>query len=608
MATKVNQIKRTELTDEFTKQKEYVAKKQSDGRRNLGLVFADAFIRGIRDLGYKSPGTALDEIVDNGIQANAGTIEVAFGFRGKSRGQPDEIAIIDDGHGMIPDMIRFAVMWGGTHREDDRIGFGRYGYGLPSAAVSLAKRYTVYSKPLDGQWHAVTIDLDELAAKAVNGDEVEVPAYRQEDPPSWIDEATAEIPPKGIRHGTVVVLENLDRLPGGWLQTATLQKKLLGHFGVVYRHLLPTPRIVVHKTDAQPVDPLFLMEKGRFYDETSVMAEAVEVKPFEVETDDGKKGWVRVRASFLPAAFQSVDPKESSKSAKENSRFAVMKQYNGLLICRARRQIDCIQPSGWMTFVNYDRNIKVELDFDPVLDGFFGITTSKQQITLSEGMWSRLDAAGIRLLLKDLRRRYKESIAEHDERVAAHANQEDVPRPSEIAMESAKDLLPTPLPASPEKVTKAKQQLEVHAERTSQQTGKPLEESLDDIKKQTEARPYKIDFKAIPEGPFFRPERLGAQKRLIINTAHRFYTDVYNAPDATASTQSALEVLLFVLADGELDADGKFEAFYKNARQDWSMRLNAALSKLDSVGATVDRASARVEELEVERGTVADAA
>lgn len=603
--------KTTELVDEFTKQKEYVEKKRVEGKRNLGLVFADAFLRGIRDLGYKSPGTAADEIIDNSIQANATTIEVAFGFEDpKHRSKPRMIAIVDDGHGMIPDMIRFAVMWGGTHREDDRNGFGRYGYGLPSAAVSYASRYTVYSKPLDGEWHAVTIDLKELADMAARGEEVVVPAYRKENPPGWLNAATAELKPLNLRHGTVVVLEVLDRLPGGWVQTATLQQKLLGHFGVVYRHLLPSPRIIVDKTDVQPVDPLFLMENGRFYDETPIMAEAIEMKDFEAETDDGRKGWVRIRAAFLPAAFQSANPKVSLKQGGRNKRFSVMKETNGLLICRARRQVDCIQPpTDWATFQNYDRNIKIELDFDPSLDSFFGITTSKQQITLKEEMWSRLDAAGVRRLITDLRRKYGDSVAEHDERVHAHAsNSEEVPRPSEIAMEEAKEMLPTPLPPSPEKVTKANQHLTEHAEKTSEKTGKPIEQSLDEVKKQTEARPFKVDFQAIPEGPFYRPERLGTQRRLIINTAHRFYTDVYNGPDATPGTQSALEVLLFVLADGELDAEGAFEVFYKNARQDWSMRLNAALSRLDSAGAGADRASAQMEKMEVELSSTADAA
>jgi hypothetical protein len=60
-----------------------------------------------------------------------------------------------------------------------------------------------------------------------------------------------------------------------------------------------------------------------------------------------------------------------------------------------------------------------------------------------------------------------------------------------------------------------------------------------------------------------------------------------------------LEVLLFVLAEAELDAEGELDTFYKNARLNWSQRLDAALSRLDVNGGVVDRASARLEELEL---------
>ena len=65
-----------------------------------------------------------------------------------------------------PEMIGYAVRWGGTDREGDRTGFGRYGYGMPSSLVSLGKRYTVYSKANGTKWHAVTVDIDELADAA----------------------------------------------------------------------------------------------------------------------------------------------------------------------------------------------------------------------------------------------------------------------------------------------------------------------------------------------------------------------------------------------------------------------------------------------------------
>ena len=38
---------------------------------------------------------------------------------------------MDNGHGMKPEMLPYAIAWGGTHRFNNRRGFGRYGFGLP---------------------------------------------------------------------------------------------------------------------------------------------------------------------------------------------------------------------------------------------------------------------------------------------------------------------------------------------------------------------------------------------------------------------------------------------------------------------------------------------
>src|SRR6185437_289605 len=159
-------ISKTMTIDTIDRQREYVETQKAKGN-GLGVVFADAFLRGMRDLGYKDPAWALAEQLDNAFQAGASTVAIRFGFASaKSRLKPDQIAICDNGNGMIPEMISYAVRWGGTDREGDRTGFGRYGYGLPSSSVSLAKRYAVYSKAVGGSWHAVTVDIDELAAVA----------------------------------------------------------------------------------------------------------------------------------------------------------------------------------------------------------------------------------------------------------------------------------------------------------------------------------------------------------------------------------------------------------------------------------------------------------
>src|SRR5690606_13935609 len=105
------------------RQRKYVDEQRAKGP-GLGVVFADAFLRGMRDIGYKNPAWAMSEMIDNAVQAAAQTISIRFGFKpdNKSNSKPDMVAIIDDGNGMIGDMLAFAVRWGGTDREGDRNG------------------------------------------------------------------------------------------------------------------------------------------------------------------------------------------------------------------------------------------------------------------------------------------------------------------------------------------------------------------------------------------------------------------------------------------------------------------------------------------------------
>src|SRR5438128_1973726 len=129
---------------------------------DYGLAVGSAFVESMRNTFYRHTGTALDELIDNAIEAGAAKIHIVPGFYGKSDAKPDAIAVIDDGHGMVPEMVRLSVLWGGTHRENSRAGFGRFGFGLPSASVNQARRFSVYSI-LDGdKWHGITIDLDDI--------------------------------------------------------------------------------------------------------------------------------------------------------------------------------------------------------------------------------------------------------------------------------------------------------------------------------------------------------------------------------------------------------------------------------------------------------------
>src|SRR5688572_4757243 len=129
------------------RQKAYVSKLAKSNFK-YGLTVGTAFVRGIRDIGYKHSGTALDELVDNAYEAGASHVHVVLNDDGSGRkNNVTQIAVIDDGNGMIPEMIRVAMLWGGTDRENSRSGIGRFGYGLPSSCVSQGQRFEVYSVP-----------------------------------------------------------------------------------------------------------------------------------------------------------------------------------------------------------------------------------------------------------------------------------------------------------------------------------------------------------------------------------------------------------------------------------------------------------------------------
>jgi hypothetical protein len=601
--------------DNIERQKNYVAQQKKKGA-GLGIVFADAFLRGMRDIGYKSPAWALAEELDNSFQAGATAVSIRFGFlrENKSQVKPDQLAVIDNGNGMIPEMIGYAVRWGGTDREGDRTGFGRYGYGMPSSLVSLGKRYTVYSKANGAEWHAVTLDIDELADAANDVKKTEqLLTARPEELPTWVIENEDKIPLANLKSGTVIVVEDMDRLrqQGGWIKAETLRAKLLRNFGIIYRSWIPERRIYVQGDEAQAIDPLFLMEHGRFFNETPVLARTWEtVGTIEVETGRGTKGEIRIRAALLPPDFQLADPSlYGKKGAKTNKRFDVMKEFNGLLICRAGRQIDCIPPR-WTVFQNNERNIKIEIDFDAELDEFFGITTAKQQIVIADEMWEKLQHAGkgggdLINLVKALRAE-RDELESQLKAKAGNVGAVEAPRPSEAAMEASAKFKGAVQEPTPTQQAEAEKNLEHEAKALAAATGKAEQGTKEELKARAEQRKWAVTFEAIPEGPFYRPKRIGVQKQLIINTDHPFHGKVYEA--ATPDVQGALEVVLFVLAERELECRDDAETFYKAERNRWSERLRHALEELTPSDTFRDKAAAVAARMydEVEPGPSAE--
>ena len=581
--------------DDLKKQHEYVETlKKYKGFPPL--VAAETFVQSMRDSGYKTTATALEDLADNSFEANAQRVDFIYTEkRGSGKGHKPSItniAIIDDGHGMEPDMIRGAIVWGGTHRPNQRSGFGRYGFGLPSASVSIAETYSVYSKIAGSDWYVVHINIRSIANGELTDDRGVVISPLPESAvlPKFVLEYLGD---RELESGTVVILEAPDRLTSGYRNANSFKAKMLESLGCTYRGLLRNHDIFVQGDRVTVVDPLFLDPACRFYDvNNDHVAEAIEPMRFDVKTADGTAtGTVRVRFSYLhPDFIRSTDGKG------HKGRLAIIKDNEGFLtVTRAGRQIDVVTrhkfpkpPGRFVTvLVPYERTWAVEVDFDPMLDEEFGVTVNKQQISISDRMWAILQDQGVPQTIATLRARAKlERDASDAEKKAG-----DVTTSEEVMQEAEKFTHRKPK-LSMEKQQQAKDKIEKDAKQQAEETGGNVVEIAERIVVETQEKPYKVIFESLRGAPFYRADKYGAQTRLYINTAHRFCSDVYNASDATPRVRTALELLMFVLGEAEMSASGDRDMFYKGERQEWSARLDTVLKLLSDRKSVEDAQSA----------------
>jgi hypothetical protein len=246
-------------------------------------------------------------------------------------------------------------------------------------------------------------------------------------------------------------------------------------------------------------------------------------------------------------------------------------------------------------FGNDARYWGVELDFPSELDEEFTISNSKQGVVMSDRLWDLLRDAGMEKALRDL----KGWVGKEQNKNRVEPERDDVKRVSEQSMEESLRFKPKRAGEdSVERIKKAKENLEQWAKRTAKEEKKPIDDVLQEHEEETAKHPYRVKFEDLPGAPFFRVEQLGGMKVLYINRDHRFYSDIYAATGSPRNVRAGLEVLLFVIGDCELDAQGNPDRkmFYASEKQEWSQLLNTALGSLSKF----------VHETDVDDGEVAE--
>lgn len=156
---------------------------------------AKLLLASLRSVGYTEE-TAIADIVDNCISAKAKHIDIIF------ETEKMRILILDDGIGMTAQALIENMRIGSSDpsKQRDDTDLGRFGMGLKTAAFSLGKRLTVVTRFEETTSNAAW-DLDKIPDIGWN-------LIIEES------DSIAEISSRLGAQGTVVCIENLDRVIG----------------------------------------------------------------------------------------------------------------------------------------------------------------------------------------------------------------------------------------------------------------------------------------------------------------------------------------------------------------------------------------------------------
>lgn len=375
----------------------------------------------LRNSGYKDIESAMAEIVDNSIQAEASDVLVIIKDRVPSwgrRSQVYEVAFLDNGTGMSPEWVQGCLRFGNGTRRTAK-GMGKFGVGLPQSSLYACPRVEVYS------WqngiencHMAFLDVDKIANK--EQEKIE-PAIQTEIPAEY-----KKYLKKGLKlvdsefdftdHGTLVLWRTCDNVVPSTV--SALFKRLGFSFGKKYRHLISDEKsniYLIHDTKDQynekvmPNDPLFLMDnnivlgdpadvnklqKKNFVEGSEPLFEpyATEfcpdgivkqtVKYWDRETKTAKEGIVTLTFSVVKKKFYDMEHMLNPNPGNTD-----MGKYVGLLegisVVREGREID-FGEFGFYSDKNspYHRWWGCEISFDRDLDQVFKVANNKQHVEL----------------------------------------------------------------------------------------------------------------------------------------------------------------------------------------------------------------------------------
>ena len=304
---------------------------------------ASSMIETFRAIGY-SVETAIADIVDNSIAADARNIWIDFAWEG-----PETIlSIIDDGIGMDEEQLIQAMRPGSVSPlEERRKGdLGRFGLGLKTASFSQCRKFALVSKRKKAETSFWAWDLD-----FVN----HVKAWRLIKHCPDVEQYTERI--ENLNNGTAVVWWEIDRLTRNTLKDDDKSRaKFLANMDKVKKHL----GMVFHRFIDEGLQIHFNGRQIESWDPFMIGFDGLQTKP----ENNLEGGNVRIKGFVLPHRSKLSPEDYNYGKGPEDSWTA----HQGFYVYRNKR---LLVAGDWLGYfkkeVHYDL-CRVRIDLDSAMD------------------------------------------------------------------------------------------------------------------------------------------------------------------------------------------------------------------------------------------------
>jgi hypothetical protein len=458
----------------------------------------------LRYLGYDNY-SALCDLVDNAFDAEAKNVYISI----SQKDGDAAIFIADDGIGMDQHTLDEALKLGSLTERNSASDLGKFGMGLVTAGLSIAKKTSVLTRNNGEVLKSVT-DVDEIK--------------RRNEFCKFLGKASADEVTRfnkllGKSSGTIVELTKADNLKNQNL--SVFRQTLKGRLAQIYRYFLfAGKKIYVNDEAIKPRDPLMTDVEG-----TEVYSfDTLDVK---LTNSEGKEvhDQIRIRIAVLPD-FGT----DGNKERKINQ------GGQGFYILRNNREIADGKTLDLFTRHNDLNRFRAELFFSGVLDEFMGVNFTKREVDPHQAIHDKIkDLVGGQILT--IRNRIKAARVTTEDKEITHDESEKI-----ISAKSHLLLRPKP-------------QKEVGEGRGGTRTNGGAPGTSTKTPSEPASPRINVKFESVKlgkAGPIYEAEQVGRVIVIQWNVEHPFYQRFVLERKDDQTLRTSVDFLVYSLATAEL--------------------------------------------------------